>query len=212
MSKPKDKKWFILGAGGHARVVLATARAAGLPEPQACLVDDGTESSTEPIHGIPLLAAESVADQRGLFFPALGSNDVRKRLTRRFSGLGWKSFTLGHPRTLIEQDVRTGDGTLIALGCILQTGARIGDGVIINTGAIIEHDVQIADFCHIAPGSILLGESSVGEGAFVGAGSRVLPGVKIGAGAIVGAGSVVLQDVPAGCTVAGVPARPLGGV
>lgn len=43
--------------------------------------------------------------------------------------------------------------------------------------------------------------------AWVAARAIVLPGVTIGVEAAVGAGSVVTKDVPAGCTVAGNPAR-----
>jgi UDP-2-acetamido-3-amino-2,3-dideoxy-glucuronate N-acetyltransferase len=47
----------------------------------------------------------------------------------------------------------------------------------------------------------------VEDGASVGSGAVILGGVRIGAGALVGAGAVVTQDVPAGATVAGVPAQ-----
>jgi maltose O-acetyltransferase len=43
----------------------------------------------------------------------------------------------------------------------------------------------------------------------IGAGAVVLPGVRIGAGAQVAANSLVASDVPAGETVAGVPAAPV---
>ncbi|MGA0839802.1 MAG: serine O-acetyltransferase, partial [Pseudomonadales bacterium] len=42
------------------------------------------------------------------------------------------------------------------------------------------------------------------------AGCKVIGNIEVGAGAKVGAGSVVLEDVPAGATVAGVPARIVG--
>jgi len=38
----------------------------------------------------------------------------------------------------------------------------------------------------------------------------VLPGLREGAGATLGAGAVAVRDVPAGATVVGVPARPVG--
>ncbi|WP_435358576.1 acyltransferase [Haloarchaeobius sp. DFWS5] len=53
------------------------------------------------------------------------------------------------------------------------------------------------------------GEVVVGDRAMIGAGAIVLPGVEIGDGAQVAANSLVTQDVPAGETVAGVPARPM---
>ena len=47
----------------------------------------------------------------------------------------------------------------------------------------------------------------VQDRVWIGAGAIILPGVSIGAGANVAAGAVVTRDVPAGVTVAGVPAR-----
>jgi len=55
------------------------------------------------------------------------------------------------------------------------------------------------------------GEVVVREGAMIGAGAVVLPGVEIGEDAQVAANSLVTADVPAGETVAGVPATPVDG-
>ena len=52
----------------------------------------------------------------------------------------------------------------------------------------------------------------LGDRVTVGAGAIVLGGIAIGDDAMIGAGSVVLADVPAGTTVAGVPARVVGGM
>ena len=48
------------------------------------------------------------------------------------------------------------------------------------------------------------------RGVLLAAGCKVIGNIEVGAGAKVGAGSVVLEDVPAGATVAGVPARIVG--
>jgi len=208
-SKTKGKRWFVIGAGGQARVVIATARACGLPDPQACLVDDGSQAHQQPIHGIPLLSASSVRGQRGLFFPAVGDNAARKRLIQEYRDLGWQAISLCHPGSLVEKGVTIGSGAIVALGAIVQTGAVLGDGVIVNTGAIVEHDVRLGDCVHVAPGSVILGEAVVGAGTLIGAGSRILPRVNIGEDAIVGAGSVVRDDVPSKTTVVGAPARPV---
>ena len=49
----------------------------------------------------------------------------------------------------------------------------------------------------------------VGDECSIFAGATIMPFVKIGDGATVGAGALVNKDVPAGATVAGVPAKEL---
>lgn len=47
------------------------------------------------------------------------------------------------------------------------------------------------------------------DGVTVGANATLLGDITVGENASVGAGSVVVEDVPAGATVAGVPAKPV---
>lgn len=48
---------------------------------------------------------------------------------------------------------------------------------------------------------------TIGNNVWIGGSATILPGVTVGDNAVVGAGAVVSHDVPAGCVVAGNPAR-----
>jgi len=107
---------------------------------------------------------------------------------------------------------------------VRQLGATVGEGVAwglestpdvfwpelitVEDHAIIGYDATI--LCHeFLQDEYRTGEVVVGERAMIGAGAVILPGVEIGAGAQVAANSLVARDVPAGETVAGVPAEPV---
>lgn len=60
--------------------------------------------------------------------------------------------------------------------------------------------------CHDRTRGLYL-HTSIGKNCFIGGRSLVMPGVSVGDGCIIGAGSVVTKSVPAGCVVAGNPAR-----
>jgi maltose O-acetyltransferase len=80
--------------------------------------------------------------------------------------------------------------------------------VTLEAECIVGYDATL--LCHeFLQDELRLGDVTVGERAMIGAGAIVLPGVDIGADAQVAANSLVADDVPAGVTVAGVPAEPI---
>jgi len=62
---------------------------------------------------------------------------------------------------------------------------------------ILTHDRTRGLYCN----------TRIGKNCFIGGRAIILPGIEIGDGCVVGAGSVVTKSVPAGCVVAGNPAR-----
>jgi UDP-2-acetamido-3-amino-2,3-dideoxy-glucuronate N-acetyltransferase len=108
-------------------------------------------------------------------------------------------------------------GAIVGARCKIQShtficdGVTIGDGVFVGHGAMFVNDrrpaATAADGALQTEADWALLRTVVEDGASLGSGAVVLGGVRIGAGALVGGGAVVTGDVPAGATVAGVPAR-----
>ncbi|MFP3938669.1 MAG: acetyltransferase [Thermoanaerobaculia bacterium] len=194
----------VLGAGGHAKVVIATLVAAGHKVGAAYDDDPGRQGGE--LLGVPVRGAlrDARPDEADGFVLAVGSNRDRRRLAAELD-LPWISAV--HPAATVHRSVRLGVGSVVFAGAVLQPDTEIGRHVIINTGASVDHDCRVADFVHVAPGARLGGGVKVAEGAVVGIGSALLPGVRVGAQATVGAGAAVVADVPERTTSVGVPAR-----
>ena len=86
-------------------------------------------------------------------------------------------------------------------------------GVVIGETAIIEDDVSILQNVTLGGTGKEMGDRhpKIRRGALISVGAKVLGNIEVGEGAKVAAGSVVLKSVPPHCTVAGVPAKPVGG-
>lgn len=106
-------------------------------------------------------------------------------------------------------------------GVDIHPAASMGRGVMIDhaTAVTIGETASVGDGCSLLH-EVTLGGTGVadedrhpkiGRGVLIGAGAKVLGNISIGDEAKIASGSVVLNSVPARCTVAGVPAKPVGG-
>lgn len=204
------KNLLVLGAGGHAKVVVDAARSSGRWTVVA-LLDDNRVLWGRQIEEVKVAGGiDDLRRWRGRadgVLVAVGNNEVRRMLQGTAVEAGFVAATAVHARAAIADSARLGGGTVVMAGAIVNPSAYLGDGVIVNTGATVDHDCGIADWVHIAPGVSLCGEVTVGEAALIGVGAKVLPGVRIGKHCLVAAGAVVTHDLADGERVAGVPAR-----
>ena len=197
---PPSDGIVVLGAGGHAKVVISTIVAAG--GAIAGIYDDDEVKFGWSILGHTVSAWPSECCGDAVI--AIGDNAQRERVA---SLLAYQWRTVVHPSAHVDPSAILGAGVVIFAGAIIQADVVLGDHVIVNTGATIDHDCSVGDFAHFAPGVHLAGGVQVGRGAFFGIGSVVLPALKIGAWATVGAGAVVLHDLPERAVAYGVPAK-----
>ncbi|MDQ3363864.1 MAG: acetyltransferase [Myxococcota bacterium] len=198
---------WILGAGGHAKVVIATARAAGFADIE--VADDRENRWGETLLGCTIRGPVGAVLERpdALAVLAIGSNATRYQLAARAR---CELANIVHPATVVDPTVTMGAGTVVFAGAIIQPDSRLGTNVIVNTGALVDHDASIGDAVHLAPGTRLAGSVTLEDGVFMGIGASIIPGCRVGAWATIGAGAVVINDLAAGITAVGAPARPAG--
>lgn len=212
MSPGLDKPVVVIGAGGHAKVLIAALKRLGAHI--LGVTDADTAVHGQAVLDVPVLGGDETLAAHGpaavLLVNGLGTVDrtvARRAIYERFAARGYRFATVVDPLALLAGPVEIGEGAQVLAGAVVQPGTRLGVNCIVNTRASIDHDCVIGAHAHIAPGATLSGGVRVGEGAHVGTGAAIIQGIVIGAGVVVGAGAAVIADVPNGTTVAGVPAR-----
>jgi acetyltransferase EpsM len=197
-------KLMVIGAGGHAKVVVATAVAAGW-EIAAILDDDRARWGGQLIgHVISGPCERGLADRGTKCVIAVGDNAVRRRLAM---AARCQFARLVHPEAVVHASVHIGPGTVVFAGAVVQPDCVLGAHVIVNTSASVDHDCVLGDAVHVAPGARLAGAVQVGDEALIGIGAVVIPSIRVGTASVVGAGAAVVRNVPDRSVVVGVPAR-----
>ena len=193
---------ILYGASGHGKVILDILKLQGEKEISVC--DD---RATGDFCGIKVERPEEIGgwDSRNVVV-GIGINTVRKKVVEKLD----KSITFGHgihPKAVIAEGVKVGEGTVVMAGAVINPGAEVGRHCIVNTCASIDHDCILEDYVHISPNATLSGNVVVGTGTHFGSGAVSIQGIRIGKWCTIGAGTVVIRDVPDFSTVVGNPGR-----
>lgn len=201
----RNNSVYVIGAGGHAKVVIATLYASGYK----CegVYDDNKQLWGKTILEAPVIGpiAELKDIDSNLAIIGVGDNSARKTISQKFTNINW--ISLIHPNSCVHESVKIGQGSIVFAGAIIQPDTIVGSHSIINTSASVDHDCYIGDFCHIAPGTHIAGGTQIEENVFLGIGSAVLPSIKIVANTLVGAGTTVIKNIETSGTYIGSPAK-----
>ncbi|MEE9271791.1 MAG: serine O-acetyltransferase [Robiginitomaculum sp.] len=125
----------------------------------------------------------------------------------------------GQGRKLLAYHMQSRASELFAVD--IHPAARFGYGIMLDhaTGLVAGETSAVGDGCSILHGVTLGGTGKehsdrhpkIGKNVLIGAGAKILGNITVGESARIASGSVVLKPVHAQCTVAGVPAKPVGG-
>lgn len=211
--REEDLPIIMIGAGGHAKVLIDTLKQLGRHILFA--TDDSSRFAGSKINGVPVRGPqESVLE----FSPdevelvnGIGSVNqplVRQQVYLRFTYRAYRFASVVHPAACIVDSVQVAPGLQAMIGAVVQSHAILGANVLLNTRCSVDHDAVIGSHTHIAPGAVLCGNVSVGQTSHIGSGATIVQGVRLGHQSMVAAGAVVVCDVPPRVMVRGVPAKP----
>lgn len=193
-----NNKVSIIGASGHAKVVLEIIQKSGLLIDQIFDADNNRENfmGYKVNHDFSSIKTNTIV--------AIGNNKIRKSIVEQYQ---LQIDAIIHPASNISSYCNIGKGTVVMPGVSINADAVIGNHCILNTNCSIDHDCEIQDFVHISPNASLAGNVSVGEGTHIGIGACIIQGIKIGSNCIIGAGSVVIRDIPDNSMLVGNPGK-----
>ena len=148
--------YFLIGAGGHGKVVYE-ALILSHPQASVCVWDDDPEIADCTFLDVRICVPVNWSKLTGVGHVAIGNSSLRKSLFYKLVSHGKQIVTVIHPNAIISKWASIEEGSFIAAKAIVGPDTSLGAGIIINHGAVVDHDCKIGAFSHIAPNATLGG-------------------------------------------------------
>ena len=200
MNRKTKKPVIIVGAGGHAKVIIEALALSGFDIIGCLSLNDNLGTLCQGVRilgGDDILSSYKPSDimlANGI--GSLPNQSIRWDVAEKMRARGFKFMSVKHPSVIISKNVKLEEGVQIMAGSIIQSGVEIGQDSIINSGSILDHDCNIGSQCHISPGVTLCGGVQIDNRTHIGSGTVVIQNVVVGNDTVIAAGSVIYQNIP----------------
>lgn len=151
------KSLLIVGAGGHGKVVKETADALGKFE-RIEFLDDVNPKAIGKLEEM-----EKFQDQFDCIFPAVGNNELRRKIMENAKKMDYEVPILVHPTAYVSPSAKLGNGTIVEAMAVIHTKAVVEEGCIIAIGALVDHEALIEKYTYISCGTIVKANAKVGQ-------------------------------------------------
>ncbi len=211
--KKKIKNAFIIGSGGHARVIVSLLQNefANIYKIKKIFSLDKKKYKNDNKLKIPIeqFNLENIQNSKNNnFFIAVGDVNKRKQLYKLLKKNNFMMPNLISKFALVDQSAELGLSNIILPFAKVGPFSTIKDNILINNFCNIEHEVVINNHCNCNPGSVICGRSILDHSITIGANATVIENIKIKNSNIIGAGSVVIRNINTSNNVyVGIPAK-----
>jgi len=188
-------KKVLIGAGGHAREIIAQM---GVTL-DMYVDDDYVTSETKSL--------SSLNFNDCLLMVAIGDSHKREQIVKRLPKNA-NYFSFIHPTALIlNKNIDIGEGSFIGAYSVLTTDIKIGKHSLLNRFNQIGHDCEIGDFLSMMPGSIISGNCKIGKCFYIGNNSSIREKIEIKDYITIGLNSGVVNNLTESGIYVGSPSR-----
>ncbi len=179
-----DNPIILLGAGGHAKIILDCLQNLGQKE---ILYNSPNRSKwfekkqIKYVEDRDLVKLAKNRMQMAVAFLGTNCNDLEDRYIKMNKLIGYGAIfpNIKHPSAIVSKTAELGVGSQMLSGAIVNCYSKIGDGAVLNTRAIVEHETNVGAGSHLAPNSVVLGGAEIGRFCYLGASSLVVQLSKI---------------------------------